>query len=34
VNEILYFTEGRLNVLTVTNTSIVQNGWARMKQIF
>lgn len=34
VNEILHFTEGRLNVVALTNTAITQNGWPRLQQIF
>ena len=34
VRETVYFTEGKLNVIALTNLAIRQNGWKRLQEIF
>jgi len=33
VKEAVYFTDGKLNVIAITNTAIRQNGWKRLQAI-
>lgn len=34
VKEAVYFTDGKLNVIALSNTAIRQNGWKRLQAIF
>lgn len=33
VNEVVYFTSGKMNVIAITNWAVRQNGWKRLQQM-